>query len=196
MTELKQKPKVNSAGAQELEKAAEQFDKFDAEVKAMTQDRMNQSSKTETEPQVKISTREAQAAKQQYLKPIKVIACGPKDKFNEAFRAQYEFAKEYVPFIAEHNEQTDLIEIWTRPFGGMPAEFWNVPTNKPVWGPRYLAEQIRSCSYHRLKMQNTQTETNGNGVMYGQLAVDSTVQRLDARPVSQNKSVFMGAGGF
>lgn len=79
----------------------------------------------------------------------------------------------------------------------MPAEFWRVPTNKPVWGPRYLAEQIKGCVYHRLTMkQNVITESSGYGQMYGALAVDTTVQRLDARPVTKRSSIFMGAGGF
>jgi len=62
------------------------------------------------------------------------------------------FQKEYVQFIAENKEIIgETIEIWTRPFGGMPAEFWKVPVNKPVWGPRYLAEQIKRCYYLVIK---------------------------------------------
>jgi hypothetical protein len=44
--------------------------------------------------------------------------------------------------------------------------------------------------------QNVVTESNGIGQMYGALAVDTTIQRLDARPVSNRKSVFMGAKSF
>jgi hypothetical protein len=89
-----------------------------------------------------------------------------------------------------------MIEIWTRPYGGVPAEFWKVPVNKPIWGPRHLAEQIKRCSYHRLSMQNTTTNSDGVGQYYGSLAVDSTIQRLDARPVSTRKSIFMGSKNF
>ena len=31
---------------------------------------------------------------------------------------------------------------------------------------------------------------------YGSMAVDTTIQRLDALPVSTNKSIFMGASSF
>jgi hypothetical protein len=34
------------------------------------------------------------------------------------------------------------------------------------------------------------------GSMTGQLIVDNVVQRLDAVPVSEKKSIFMGASGF
>ena len=78
----------------------------------------------------------------------------------------------------------------------MPAEFWQVPTNKPVWGPRYLAEQIKRKFYHRLMMENKQTEAGDGMTYYGQMAVDTTVQRMDARPVSTRKSIFMGANNF
>lgn len=191
MTDIKSKPKVTSTAEKELDKAQEQFQAFDENVKSMTMDRMNQAPKEEAEPQHKMSTREQQAAPDFYLKPAKTISGS--GKFNEKFREDYNFQKEFVQFIAENREIGSLIEIWTRPFPGMPAEFWEVPCNKPVWGPRYLAEQIKSKSYHRLVMQeNVITQEVGVGRMYGQLAADTTIQRLDARPVSSRKSLFMG----
>ena len=91
----------------------------------------------------------------------------------------------------------ESIDIWTKPFAGVPAEEWIVPTNKPVWGPRYLAEQIRKCTYHRLVMQeHIATETMGMGTMYGRMAVDTVIQRLDANPVIKKKSIFMGKEAF
>lgn len=196
MTEYKvPKPKVNSQAEKELDKAQEQFDNFDKQVKDMTMDRMNSSPREETESQIRMSNREIQAVKDHYLKPHKVIGC--RDKFNEKFRSEYNYAKTYVPFIAENNElKGETLDIWTRPFPGMPAEEWLVPTNKPVWGPRYLAEQIKRKYYHRMKMdESTMTSADGTAKYYGQMAVDTTVQRLDARPVNQGKSVFMGADG-
>jgi len=44
--------------------------------------------------------------------------------------------------------------------------------------------------------QNVVTESGGYGQMYGAIAADSVIQRLDAIPVSTRKSVFMGASGF
>lgn len=190
------KPKTSSDYAQtELDKAEKQFNEFDKSVKELTMDRMNAAPKEESEPETKISTRQAQNAKDVYLKPKRSI--GAKDKFNEKFREKYEFDKQYVKFIAENKEITgETIDIWTRPYGGMPAEWWEVPCNKPVWGPRYLAEQIKRKFYHRLVMQQTPTEHTGVGTMYGSMAVDTTVPRLDAHPVSERKSIFMGSTTF
>lgn len=192
MTKVKS-PEVNK----ELEKAQKQFDEFDNQVKEMTLDRMNQAPKEEAEHQTKLSQKEIEKSKDHYLKPERIISA--RDKFNEKFRDQYEFDRQYVHFIAENREIIgEAIEIWTRPYGGVNAEFWKVPTNKPVWGPRYLAEQIKRATYHRLVMQeNRITGSDQKGNQYfGQMAVDTTVQRLDAHPVSERKSIFMGAANF
>jgi len=190
--------KNKSSVEKELDKVEKQFESFDKNVKELTQDRMNMAPKLETEPQTQLSSKEIQKSKDIYLKPSKSIGCSLKDKFNEDYRSQYNFDKEYVQFIAENNEIIgETIEIWTRPYGGMPAEFWEVPTNKPVWGPRYLAEQIKGCKYHRLIMkQNVGVGADGMGQYYGAMAADSTIQRLDARPATTRKSVFMGANSF
>lgn len=194
MTEQK-KPKVNSDGQKELDKAQAQFEAFDENVKTMTLDRMNAAPKEETEPQTKLSSKEIEKSKDIYLKPKRSISC--KEKFNEKYRDSYNFDKEYVHFIAENKEIIgETIDLWTRPYPGMPAEEWEVPVNKPVWGPRYLAEQIKRKFYHRLMMQQAPTSSDSMGQYYGTMAVDTTVQRLDAIPVSKRKSVFMGAGAF
>ena len=192
---MSEKPKsTNSLSERELDKAAKTFDKFDQEVKNLTLDRMNESPRDKSE--MSLSQKEIQNSKDIYLKPERSI--GGRDKFNEEFRDDYEFSKEYVHFVAEHKEiPGDTIEVWTRPFGGMPAEFWKVPSGKPVWGPRYLAEQLKRKFYHRLKTdQGMVTSADGNGQYYGSLVVDSTVARLDAQPVSPRKSIFMGSGSF
>ncbi len=196
MSELDKKPKVNSAGERELEKAEKQFEKFDNEVKAMTLDRLNQTAKQEREEQTKLSQNQIEKSKEIYLKPKKSIGC--KEKFNEKYRSQYDFDREYVHFIAENHEVIgETIDLWTRPYAGMPAEEWDVPVNVPVWAPRYVAEQIKRKFYHVLKMDETKTVgSDGQGQYYGRMAVDTCVPRLDARPVSRNKSIFMGAGGF
>jgi hypothetical protein len=198
------KPKVSSGFAQkELDKAEKQFDQFEQEIKDCTLDRMNAAPKEESEQQTKMSNREAQKAEGIWLKPEKAIGPGvhPKtgeiEKFNEKFRSDYNFQKEYVKFIAEHKELGETIEIWTKAFQGVNLEFWKVPVNKPVWGPRYLAEQIKRCSYHRLRMDEQRIiSSDGMGSYTGQLVVDNIVQRLDAVPVSEKKSIFMGASGF
>lgn len=191
------KPKLNNSYAQkELDKAEKQFDEFNSQVQSLTQDRMNQAPKLETEQQTRISNREAQNSKDVYLKPKRTMAS--REKFNEKFRDQYNFKKEYVQFIAENKEIIgEAIELWTKPFPGLDAEFWVVPVNKPIWGPRYLAERIKECSYHRLRTENsTVTGSDYVGQFTGSIVVDNTIQRLDAIPVSERKSIFMGASSF
>lgn len=196
MTIETKRPKVNSESQKELDRAQENFDAYEKNIKDLTLDRMNEAPKRELEPQTKMSQSEIEDAKRIWLKPKRSI--GSPQKFNENFREDYEFQKEYVQFIAEHKEIIgESIEIWTRPFGGLPAEEWEVPTNKPVWGPRYLAEQIRRKSYHRMKTENSiMTQSLGVGQMYGQMVVDTTIPRLTAEPVSSRKSVFMGSNSF
>jgi hypothetical protein len=201
MTDNKPKVKnMNSASERELDKVKEQFDNFDAQVKEMTMDRMSEAPKLEAEPQTKMSQNELAKSKDIYLKPDKVISC--REKFNEKYREDFNFGKEYVQFVGEHKELIgENIEIWTKPFAGVPAEYWIVPTNKPVWGPRYLAEQIKRKSYHRLTMKESADPSNyvgsnGAGAMYGKIVADTTIQRIDATPVSKRKSVFMGGNEF
>jgi len=193
------KPEVSSKFAQkELDKAEAKFEQFNDQVKSLTQDRMNEAPREDFEKQTKLSQKEIDKSNKIWLKPSRSVPPGQKEKFNENFRKQYEHAKEYVNFIAEHREIIgETIETWTKPFPGMDCEFWEVPTNKPLWGPRYLADQIKRCSYHRLSTQeNRITSSDGMGQYYGTLVADKIVQRLDAYPVQDKKSVFLGASSF
>jgi len=185
-----------TSAEKEIIKAGEQFDAFNENIQSLTLDRMNEAPKEETAPQIELSQADREKMGEIYLKPVKSIGC--REKFNEKWRKQYEFDKEYVNFEAENKEIIgEGIEIWTRPYPGMSAEYWKVPVNKPVWGPRYLAEQIKRASYHRLVMKES-IVTGGDhaGQYYGSMAADTTVQRLDARPVTSRKSVFMGSHKF
>lgn len=183
-----------SLGNKELDKVEEQFDEFNQSVQQMTLDRMNQAPLQETEPQTKLSQSEIEKSKEFYLKPSRYVSS--REKFNENFREDYNYAKEYVRFIAEHKEIIgEKIEMWTKPFAGMPAEFWEIPTGKPIWGPRHVAESLTKCRHHRLVMKEnvvTGGDEKGNQY-YGSLAAQTTVQRLDAIPVSTRKSLFMSA---
>jgi len=194
---MAEKPKVSSSLAEkELDKAEKQFEAFDKQVKEMTMDRMNEAPKQEVEAQNKLSVAEIEKSKEVYLKPKRQISS--KETFNEKFREDYNFAMEYVRFIPEHKEIIgETIELWTKPFPGMPAQEWAIPTGKPVWGPRHLAERLSNCKYHRFVMQqNVITEANHAGQMYGSMAVDTTISRLDAIPIGTRKSIFMGAKSF
>jgi len=57
-----------------------------------------------------------------------------------------------VKCIPVHNElKGDRIEMWTHPFGGKGAEFWEIPTDKPVMVPRYVAEQLTNADITGLR---------------------------------------------
>ena len=192
---MSDKPKVNSSSQKELDKVEKQFTEFKESVDNLTLDRMNEAKKQESEPQTKLSQKELSKKGPLVLKPKRTISS--KEKFNENFRQDYNYASERVDFIAENLEiGGETIPMWTKPFPGMPAEEWEVPVNKAVNGPRYLAEQIKRCTYHRLVMQDTVTSNDHTGSYFGSMIADITKQRLDAHPISERKSVFMGASAF
>jgi hypothetical protein len=195
---MAEKPKAkNSAAERELDKAEEQFKAFEENVQSLTLDRLSAAPKADIEPQTKMSQKEIDRSKDIYLKPRRTYPS--KEKFNERFREEYNFAKEYVHFTSENKEIIgESIEITTKPFPGMPAEEWVVPVNKPVWGPRYLAERIDGCTYSRLEMDDGAI-TGGSEKSFawqGKMVVDRKIPRLAALPVSTRKSIFMGANGF
>jgi hypothetical protein len=193
---MSDKPNVSNSSAQkELDQAETQFNKFKENLDTLTLDRMNAAPKQDIEPQTKLSSRELDRNAPLCLKPKRQISS--KEKFNEKFRDDYNFASERVNFIAENVEVIgETIELWTKPFPGLPAELWEVPVNKAVNGPRYLAERIKGCTYHRLIMQDKPISTDHAGTYFGTMIADTTKQRLDAHPISDRKSVFMGASGF
>lgn len=188
------KPKPTSAFVdKELQKAEDQFKAFDDNIQQMTMDRMNQAPKEDVESLTKLSQKDLEKSGDIFLKPFRSIAS--REKFNEKYRGDYEFSKEYVKFIAEHKElMGEDIQLWTKPYPGVPAQEWKIPTGKPVWAPRFVAERLHGSTYHRLIMkEHVSTGTDGMGTQYyGQMAVDTIVQRLDAIPVSNRKSIYMG----
>ena len=202
---MAEKPKmINSESQKQLDRAEQQFEAFDSNVKEMTMDRVSQlAPKADRPDEAPISQRDLMNSKDIYLKPEKIIETGvnPKtgerEKFNEKFRAAYEYDKELVQFQAVNNEIIgETLEIWTKPYGGRNCEVWKVPVKEAVWGPRYLAEQIKRKFYHRMKTEDRTTAQGEGMTYYGSMAVDHTIQRLDAYPVSQKRSVFMGSRNF
>lgn len=195
MDDIKKPKPQSSLAEKELDKAVEQFNAFDENIKSLTQDRMNAAPKADVEPQTKLSQSEIAESKDIYLKPIKSV--GSREPFNERLREKYEFAKEYVYFIAENKEIIgESLDFWTKPFPGVPAQEWIVPVNTPVYGPRFVAEQIKRKNYARLVMKERTTGTDSYGQWYGQMAVDTRIQRLDAFPATKNRSFFMGNTNF
>jgi hypothetical protein len=179
----------------ETEKLEKKFEAFEENIKELTVDNMNRAPIQDVEPQTKLSQKELEKSKEVYLKPIRAISS--KEKFNEKFMTEYTFAKEYVRFICENREIIgEKIDLWTKPFPGMPAEEWMVPVNTPVWGPRYLAEQLRRKYYHRLIMEDKPVSSDGEVTYYGQMTANKTIPRITCEPVNERKSIFMGAGAF
>lgn len=192
---MNEKPKMKSSSEKELDKVEEQFKEFESQVNSMTLDSMNKAPKLDQEPNHRLSQSEIAQSKDVYLKPYRSISS--REKFNEHYRDQYNFAKEYVYFIAENHEVIgEDIDLWTKPFAGLPAEWWKVPVGKPIWAPRYVAERIKGCSYHRMTMENRQTQDDGNHTFYGQMVAKNTIQRLDALPATKSRSIFTGVSSF
>lgn len=191
------RPNVNSESQKELDKAIAQVDMFNEQVENLTLDSMNKAPKLEHEPQVPKSQSELAKFNDIYLKPHRTIGC--QDRFNENYRKEWESAKEYVRFEAQNHEIIgETIDMWTKPFAGIPAEWWKIPTNKPLYAPRYVAEQLSRCNYHILTMGKAKSsgmDEMGNEFV-DTIAVQSTKQRLDAIPVRDTKSIFMGAKRF
>jgi len=189
------KPKMTSGKAQqEVDRVEKEFDEFQENLTSLASHGFSSEPKQEQDRQTHLSSKEIKSL-DIYLKPERSIP--DRQKFNEKFRDAWNHAKEYVHFIAENKELIgEAIEIWTHPFGGVGAEFWKVPTNKPIWAPRYLAEQIERKSYHRFTMDNTTTNVGNGAQMYGNMAIDSTIKRLAAFPVSERKSMFSSSSRF
>ncbi len=189
------KTKVTSSGQKEIENVEKQLQAFESNIKEMTVDNLNKAPQFDQEPQTQLSKKDIEKSKDLYLKPAKTISS--KEKFNEDYRKDFNFSKEYVHFVAENKEVIgETIKLWTKPFAGMPAEYWEVPVNKPLWGPRYLAEQIKAAKYHAMVMNDVPTGAEGGHTFYGSMAVKNTIQRLDAHPVSDKKSFFTGTDRF
>lgn len=171
---MTQTPKVDSYGQKELKKAEAQVEKFNEDVKQASESPVNSSVKQEVIIDDLISP-----DKYFFLKPVKRIKS--KEKFNETFRKQYEEASELIFFIAENIEQEgEKICKWTKAFPGIDAEYWEIPVNRIVKGPRYLCEEISACSYNQLMMEDRLTSQDKNMSYYGSLVVSKTKHRLNA----------------
>ena len=112
---MTEKPTPKSSLAEkELNRLDKQFQEFDQQVKDLTLDRMNMAPALEVEPQTKMAQVDIEKARRIYLKPSKSVSS--REPFNEKFRADYEYQKEYVQFIAENREVIgEKIEAWTKP---------------------------------------------------------------------------------
>lgn len=186
------KPNLNSPSAQkELDKVEEQFDVQEQEIKSLNLDRVLPSK--ENYPEHQISSKEIEKSPDIYIKPKRSFPS--REKFNEKFRDQYNRAKEYVHYTVQHEEiKGENVDFWTKPFPGVPAEEWSIPSGKAVWIPRYVADHLENnCTYHRLRTQDRPTSVEGGMTYFGSMVVDELIYRISARPVSTRRTISMGS---
>lgn len=192
MTETKRgRPAVNSEGQRELDKVDTQMDAFQKDFERLS-DRKRLAPTLETEDQTQITRSEIRKAPDVYLKPSMSVSSN--EKFNPKFDVHWQYDKQYVRIIAENKESPgELIEMWTKPYPGLPAEFWKIPVNTPVHMPRHVAEQLKRKFYNNLSMEESTVQPNSIGMdgygaqYYGKLVVTNSIQRLDARDVDNMK---------
>lgn len=172
-------PKIRSEDEQKFAQMANDLDNITSKVKSL--DPMNKGQVEETEEQTKLSDREIAKYDAPYIKPARAIF--GREPFNEKFRKTWEKAWEYVKCIVEQKEcPEEIVEKWTKEFPGDPAHFWEIPVNKPIYLPRFVAHQITQCNYRKLIMdQSQETQRSGIGTMYGALVVEKVEQRIDCK---------------
>lgn len=194
---MAEKPIARSSQSEkELDKAQAQFDKYEENISSLTLDKMNEAPMKESEPQHKLTQNQIADSNDIYIKPFKTIGCA--DKFNEDYRKDWEYAKEYVYITAQNNMVLkEFLQFWTKPFAGIPYEEWKVPVGKPIWVRRHVAEQIKNCVHHELHMdESKKVDANEFGDYCGQMVAKQKVQRFDAFPATKQRSIFMGSSTF
>lgn len=180
------RPKVNSESQKQLDQVEKQFEQFSEQVQSLNMDALNKVPVTMTEPQTKMSNREINKADAPRIRPIRSISS--KEPFNEKYRKEWEHAWEDVRCVVENLEIIgERIQKWTKKFAGDPAHFWEIPVNKPIYIPRFVAEELSKCCYHRLKMDESVARENyGTATVYGTMVVEETKHRLNCRPAESS----------
>lgn len=178
---MPKKTHVSSRSEQQLEKAAEKFDKFSEDVKSLSTDADRKSiPEKESEPQTKLSKNEAKTLDAPTIKPNRAIFS--KEKFDEKYRKDQEERSKYVKCIVENNEIVgESVQFWKKEWPGTPAQEWIVPVNKPVYIPRYIAEHLARRTYVRYVMQENQNVREGD-ITHSMVAKE-TRHRIDCRSV-------------
>ena len=179
---MARKPKVTSKGEQELKKAEAQLEKFQDQVKSLSVDTVSKAPAQETEPQTKLSKKEIDKLDAPYIKPTRAIFST--EKFNEAYRKERDEGWKYVKCIVENNEiHGEKVEKWTKRWPGEPAHFWQIPVNKPIYLPKFVAEELQGCSYHRFVMQSRNPDQVREGEPMEDMVAKETRHRIDCRSV-------------
>ncbi len=188
MTE--KRPKINSEGQKELDRVEDQLSSFKDSMHE-ARDKSATLPIRETEPQTKIAQSDLNKSGVIYLKPKRTFPS--KEKFNERFRDEYNYQREYVDFIAENKEVVgETIDFCIKKFPGMPVEEWEIPVNKAVSAPRYVKERIEDCSYTVFVTTDAATGSEGGMKYYGQMVAEQRRARLSAREVVNKPRIFTG----
>lgn len=182
------RPKVNSEGQRQLDRAEESFKALQEEIKDFNP--LDGKKIPEVEVQTKLSDREAKKADAPVIKPLRSIKRpqggkdGAKVFWDEKNRAQWEYDWQLVRCIVENHEIIgESVPAWTSKWGCDNADYWMVPVNKPIMIPRHLAVQLSKCCYHRLIMEDRPVEQSHMGTITGAMTVDHVKHRINCRPV-------------
>lgn len=178
------KLKVSTGVAQkEIDRLDAEFNAKQQQMSSLSQDEMNKAPIAETEHQTKLSKQEVKQYDAPEIKPSQTIpGIGKRKPEQDNLRRR---AWELVKVVAENCEVIgEKIELWHKaPFSGEPCTFWQIPVNKPIYIPRFLADHLMTRNYHRLVMQETPVENNQYGQVIGQMIASETRRRLDCRIV-------------
>ena len=186
------RPRVNSEGQRELDKAEEQLEGFKKAVEEFNP-LEDEKKPVDIDPQTKLSSKQMKESDAPYIKWTKYISRVNSEKWktywDEKHRAAHDRDWEYVRVIVENNEiMGSPIEMWTAEYGCDPAHYWTIPVNKPIYIPRLVARKIAKCKYHRLRVENTVTTQEAGGQFYGALVVDNVQRRLNAYPATSGSA--------
>lgn len=157
-------PKVNYEGQKELAKVDEAFEKVTEAIASC--DSLDPKVPVEqVDPYTKLSKRQMALADAQYVTPVKIVnrveggKHNAKNYFNEAHRPLYKKDWEWIKVVIENKESIGHpVEKWTAEWGCDPAMFWIIPTNRPVYIPRFVARSIKKCRYIQRTMESDETK--------------------------------------
>lgn len=168
--------KITGKGLENLEKTTE-------EMKNLTVDEINKAPLTEVEPQTKMSKEEVEHYDAPVIKPTRSFPAHSKPSSKE--KKERERGWELVKCIAENVEiYGEKIEFWLNKYLGDPTHFWEIPVNKPIYLPRFVAEHLATRTYHRFKMVDRSGRSFMEGSSSGEesLVVRETLARVTCKP--------------
>lgn len=176
-----QKPQLDKVTA----KGLENVEKLSEQMSSLTQEEIKKAPMANEEPVMLLSKEEIAAYDAPVIQPSRSFPTKSKPNPKEAKERRRGW--EYVKCIAENLEIiNEKIEFWHNKFLGDPCYFWEVPVNKPIYLPRFIAEHLSTRHYHRFTMADRSgREFTEPGATAGdeRLVVKETRHRLNCRSV-------------